>query len=218
MENTIAHDLMLLALKPSDGGRRQTASLSYAIPAVLLAELALGAALSLNGKQVTVSGQHDGQLPEALRRTLDAARQAGDRKPRVLVQKVRKGSDIGVLDDLVRAGQVRRSTRTVIGLFDSTKEIATNAHAVRQLADQTQHALRAGTTDQRTLVLAWGLRIARLEKQVLGDDYRQLRKQAERMCDAGALPDVVLEVLRGGLKAREAMESSASSTAVVASS
>ncbi|WP_420174330.1 GOLPH3/VPS74 family protein [Luteococcus sp. OSA5] len=211
MENTAAHELMLLALDPNQGGRRHAQPLSYAVPVVLAAELALQGRIRLDDGRLSVVPGNSRELGPAMRHVLQAADKCQGKRPTAAVRKLRSGADLAVLDELISSSQVRRGSRTVLGLFQADAQKVADSGRVRRLAQELARQLDHGVADQRALLLAWGLQIARLERQVLGQDYRQLRRAAMDMSARGGLPADAVALLKGGLRARQAMESAAAS-------
>ncbi|GAA1395033.1 GOLPH3/VPS74 family protein [Luteococcus peritonei] len=203
---TAAHELELLALDPESGARRRAQAMSYAIPSLLLAELALRGRLEIRDGLVTVVDPTPTGIA-LLDRQLDAVQQDKPRKPQALVRRLRRGADTSVLEELTALGAVRPQQAKALGLFPVDHHLPSR-EATRQVSTTTLAEASGSQPSARALLLAWGLRIGRLEKQLLGPEYREQRSRVEER-SARELPAAALALLKGGEKARVASESAA---------
>lgn len=203
---TAAHVLELLSLDADSGARRSAQAMSFAVPTLALAELALRGRLGVRDDVVVVLDPSPTGVA-LLDRELSAVQAERPRKPRALVPKLRRGADTSVLEELAALDAVRPQTGKALGLFP-VKQYLPNPDAAYQSRTTTLAEVHALDPSPQALLLAWGARIGRLEKQLLGDDYRQTRARVEQLSER-MLPEDVVALLRGGLKAREASEAAA---------
>lgn len=206
-----AHALVFVSLGP-EGNRRSSTPTSYAVPALALAELAQRGRVDLVDKRVVARDRSRTGvtlLDDMLERIAAEPKQ---HKADRLLRKLRSGADLHVLRELEEMGLVRSSKERWMALVPTTRYPVRDREALRTATlPLNEQLLKGRPADERTVLVGLGLEIARLEKQVLGADYKLARQNAHQAAERGTISPVTAAVAKAGLKLRQSMEAAAAS-------
>lgn len=206
-----AHALVFVSLG-SEGHRRSSTPTSYAVPALALAELAQRGRVDLVDKRVVARDRSRTGvtlLDDMLERIAAEPKQ---HKADRLLRKLRSGADLHVLRELEEMGLVCSSKERWMALVPTTRYPVRDREALRTATlPLNEQLLKGRPADERTVLVGLGLEIARLEKQVLGADYKLARQNAHQAAERGTISPVTAAVAKAGLKLRQSMEAAAAS-------
>ncbi|GAA4054283.1 GOLPH3/VPS74 family protein [Nonomuraea soli] len=182
MSVTIAEELLLLAHSEEAGKQLvDSTSLNLALGGALLAELALGERIDLEGRHVVVKDPTplgDGELDRALARIVEETK---PRKPDWWVNKLHAGKlRDRLLTRLADAGVLTEQQGKVLGIFPSKRWPEADGTVEAGVRERIASALGGSDPDPRTAVLVAVMHAVKLERKAFpGADKKRIKEIAE---------------------------------------